>query len=114
MTLLASIAVDTVTVLTYPTTGDHGAQVINYSATPARRDIKGCSWQPSDGSELYDRQDATRAAGRLFLPSGSGITGTSIIEVRGLEYEVVGDPADNSGAPFGLGHVVAVLQRWEG
>jgi hypothetical protein len=112
--ILPAIANTSVNVLTYPTTSDHGANVTNYAGTPTTRAIPGCSWQPADGSEVYDRQDATLAAGKLYLPAGAGIDGTSVLEVEGKVYQVVGDPADHSNAPFGLGHVVAILNRWEG
>lgn len=103
----------TVTVKVYPIINDHGAHVPDYTQTATRRDITGCSWQPSDGQEQDDRREATMRTGRLYLPAGAVIDGASIVEVLGRDYEVVGDPADWSTQPAG-GHVVAVLQRWEG
>jgi hypothetical protein len=106
-------ATATATVKHYPTATDHGSHVIDYTATPTRTDITGCSWQPSDGQELDDRREATMRTGRLYMPAGTVIDGAAIVEIGGRDYQVVGDPADWSGMPL-WGHVVAVLHRWEG
>lgn len=111
--VLPWFATTTAVVKTYPTVSDHGAHVVDFSATPVRVEVRQCSWQPSDGQEQDDRREATMRTGRLYMPANAPVAGDSIVEIDGRDYEVVGDPADWSGAPM-FPHVVAVLQRWEG
>lgn len=106
-------ATKSVAIKHYPTISDHGADVIDYSQTPVRDEIKHCSWQPGSGAELDDRREATMRNGTLYLPPHVAIDGASIVEIEGRDYSVIGDPADWSNMPLHP-HIVAVVQRWEG
>lgn len=72
----------------------HGNLVDAWAAQPGVA-IPGCAFDPGSSDEPTEaNRNAVTASPRLFCEPGSVISAKDRIKVRGLVYEVIGDPAD--------------------
>lgn len=104
---------DTLTILRYPTTTDHGATVPNLAGTPTSTTVPGCDAQPLASQELSERRETSRVAWQVFAPAGTDVLATDHAKLNGGStiYRVVGEPQRWAGA---LGSVVVQLEVWRG
>lgn len=71
----------------------HGNPVDSWAAEPGVA-IKGCGFAPGGSTESGDNRTVIATNPQLFCPPGASITAKDRVKVRGLVFEVVGDPAD--------------------
>lgn len=83
---------ETVTLLRRALTGQdqYGNDVYSDTAT----DLRGCVVVPRNSSELVQGQDTIIVGLTLYAPAGTALAATDRFSVRGLEYEVDGEPGE--------------------
>ena len=75
-------------------------------------DIEFVAVEPRPSSEpLNDARNAVTSGYTLYLPAGSDVTSADRVRVRGVAYEVEGDPADWSN-PFTGDNPGTVIQAF--
>lgn len=104
---------DTLTILRYPTTTDHGATVPNLAGVPTTTTVRGCDAQPVTSQELSERRESSRVAWQVWAPAGTDVLATDHAKLNGAAtiYRVVGEPQRWAGE---LGSVVVQLEVWRG
>lgn len=75
------------------TTSRYSDTVADWS-DPDETTITGCSFSPSGTSEDHDGRDAVIQGPTLYTPPGADIEAADRVVVRGVTYEVEGEPAD--------------------
>lgn len=100
-----------------PATDPYSGEESGYDwSLPYSIDIPGCAFNPGRSSEpLQDARTAVSTQPEVYAPPGSDIAPGDRLVVRGVEYEVDGEPADWRSPFTGWepGMVVA-LKRTEG
>lgn len=104
----------TVTRLRYPRINDHGVDVADYTATPARKDIPGCWAEPVESQEIVDGRLAVRTGYTVAAPSGIDLVADDHVEYAGAEYDVVGDVIHIPSVTGALAASKFTIVRWEG
>ncbi len=102
---------ETVTVIRPPARDTFGDPV---PGQPGRFPLPGCRFAPGPSRELGGQGNAIQSDGTVYAIKGigsvpDGIKPTDRIEVRGIEYTVVGHPQD-----WGRSGYVIVLRRCTG
>jgi len=106
---------DVLTVRRYPTVTDHGAQRVDFTATPVEFDIRGCDAQPGATDELLDRRETSKIAWSVFVPAGSDVRSTDhavLNHASSPVYAVSGEPNRWGAGSGSLDHVVVFLEVW--
>ena len=85
---------ETVTVLTGVASVDrYGNAILDWS-TPTERQVAGCAVAPRSSSEDRDGRAGVIVGLSLYLPAGCRLTAQERVRVRGVDYEVDGEPGD--------------------
>lgn len=105
---------DVLTVRRYPTVTDHGAQRVDFTATPVQFDIKGCDAQPGASDELLDRRETAKIAWTVYVPAGSDVRSTDHATVNhgATVFAVSGEPGRWGSGARPVDHGVVFLEVW--
>jgi hypothetical protein len=105
---------ETVTILRPgpPTQDEYGNDV---PGPPTEIPVPGCGVAPQQSSELTQARDTVTAGLTLYAPWGTDLRPTDKVRVRGIVYDVTGEPGGFR-SPFtgSTGPVVATLERVTG
>lgn len=110
---------ETVTRLRATTSIDGHGNAVRSWVTPDRLDIDGADVAWGTAIENFGRgrtdtaRDATVVNGTVFLPGSPDIVPSDRLQVRGLDYDVVGHPGDwndPGGDSFDVGGLVVTIQ----
>lgn len=88
---------ETVQVLTAGTTTDpySGEETPSWEETPTSVDVSGVAVEPRpSGEPLQDARNQVTSGFTLYMPPGTAITPQNRVSVRGVTYDVLGEPAD--------------------
>lgn len=55
-------------------------------------EVPGCIWWPRSAAEETFQRDTVREGITVMMPAGTSVLPTDRIEVRGVEYAVLGEP----------------------
>lgn len=95
------------------TTNRNNDTVINWD-DPDDEDITSCLFAPGGTSEDHDGRNAVIVNPTLYAPSGSDIAANDRLVVRGLTYDVDGEPGDWVAASGWQAGMVVPLKRVDG
>lgn len=86
---------ETVTVLAATAAVDgYGDPTLDWT-TPTRTDVLAIGVEPRPSAEpVQDARNSVTSGWTVYLPAGTVVTARNRLEVRGLVYDVLGDPAD--------------------
>lgn len=85
---------ETVTVLRAAATTDRYQNTVADWTDPVRTDVAGCMVAPRSSSEDNDGRTAMIVGLTVYLPAGTDLQPADRLEVRGVVYEVDGEPGD--------------------
>lgn len=85
---------ETVTVLRAGTTTDRYRNVVADWSNPARTEVPGCAVAPGTSSEENAGRTAVIAGLTVYLPAGADVRPADRIEIRGVVYDIDGEPGD--------------------
>jgi len=92
----------------------HGNTVPDWSQPPSELGIGGCSVQPGGTSEVLTSRDTIQDLWEVFAPRFADVLPTDRIRWNGLDYEVLGQPAEWDSPTGAISHIQFQMQRWEG
>lgn len=95
-------------------TDGHGNTVPDWSQPPAELPIGGCSVQPAATAEVLTSRDTVQDQWTVWAPRFADITASDRVRWRGIDYEVLGQPAAWDSPTGALSHQQFNMQRWEG
>lgn len=110
----ASFARETLVRLRYPSSVDHGASVVDWTATPAESPIPGCWLEPITSTEDNVHRAGALSGYTVSTPYGIDLTGDDHIRYEGAEYEVDGDVMRVKSPTGALNHTMFAIKRWRG
>lgn len=84
----SSFANETITRRRYPTVRDHGADVVDRSASPDELPIEGCWLEPFEGVEDNNGRQTNAYGWRVAAPYEADVLSSDFIVYQGVEYEV--------------------------
>lgn len=95
-----------------PTQDPYGNDV---PGTPTETDVPGCAVAPRSSSEDLQARDQVIIGLSVWLPTGTDVQATDQMRVRGVLYDIDGEPGSYSSPFTGSGGPVQVaLTRIEG
>lgn len=105
---------ETITVITAGTTADpySGENTAEDWTTATEVDVHNVAVEPRPSSEpVLDARNAVTDGFTLYVPTGTPITAKNRVRVRGVVYDVFGDPADwRSPTGYSPGMVVQIAR----